>query len=252
MPRLERPSCGAQSKRHHLDRQREAAKRGNPFGFIDDDDHSSGGRGDDLLSQQRSPTALDQAEIRRDLVGAVDGKIELRRLVEVGERHAQPLGVAASCFGCGHADHVEAGANPFGQELDEMFGCRPAAKAKSHAGAHELERAGGGCTFLAFDIHCDRDGPLADQGQRWVYLARRICGFYYAGRELAFRDFTSKDRTRIMNLPGGMLIPKLASEVAARVCELRNRDTSAVHPGSIVYLPWNRGGPRLAIQSLSG
>jgi hypothetical protein len=55
-----------------------------------------------------------------------------------------------------------------------------------------------------------------------------------------------------MNLPGGLLIPNLASEVAARVCELRNPDTSAVQPGSIVYLPWNRGGPCLAIPSLSG
>ena len=185
MPRLERPSRGAQSERHHLDRQREAAERGNPFGFIDDDDHARGGRGDDLLPQQRSPTALDQAEVRRDLVGAVDGEIELRRLVEVGERHPQPLGVATSCFGCGHADHVEAGVNAFGQKLDEMFGGRPAAKTESHAGAHELERAGGGCTFLAFDIHCDRDGPLADQGQRWVYLVRRICGSYYDSRDLA-------------------------------------------------------------------
>jgi len=250
-PRRERPSCGAQSERHHLDRKREPAQRRHPFRFIHDDDHAGRGRGDDLLSQQRAPTALDQAEIRRDLVGAVDGEIELRRLVEVGERHAQPLGVAASRFGCGHADHVEAGADTFGQEFDEVLSCRAAAKAKSHAGTHELERAGGGCTFLAFDIHCDRDGPLADQEQRWVYLVRRICSFYHASRGLAFVNFTSKDRTRIMNLLGSPY-SQFASEVAARVCELRIRDTSAVQPGSIVYLPWNRSGPCLAIPSLSG
>jgi hypothetical protein len=43
-----------------------------------------------------------------------------------------------------------------------MLGGRAAAETEPHPGTHELERAGGGCTFLAFDIHCDRDSPPAD------------------------------------------------------------------------------------------
>ena len=138
---------------------------GHPFRFVDDDDHAGRGRGDDLLPQQRAAAALDQAQIGGDLVGAVDGKIELRRLVERGERHAQPLGVAAGRLRRGHSDDVEPGVNALRQKLDEMLGGRAAAETEPHAGTHELERAGGGCTFLAFDIHCDRDSPPADRSK---------------------------------------------------------------------------------------
>ena len=110
--------------------------------------------------QQRAAAALDQAQIVRDFVGAVDGKIKLRGLVQIGERHAQPLGVAAGRFRCGHTDHVEASADPLGQKLDKMLGGRPAAQAKPHARTHEFEGAGGGGTFLSIDIHRNRDNWL--------------------------------------------------------------------------------------------
>ena len=154
---LDRPPRRAQSERHHFDRQREAAERRHPLRFIGNDDHAGGGRGDDLFPQQRAASALDQAQIVRDLVGTIDGEIELRRLVEAGERHAQPFGVAARPFRRGHRDHVEASADALGQKLDKMLGGRAAAKAKPHAGAHEFEGAGGGGTFLGIDIHRDRN-----------------------------------------------------------------------------------------------
>src|SRR5262245_19737504 len=88
---------------------------------------------------------------------AIAGEIKLRRLVEAGERHAQPLGVAARRIRRGYRDHVEAGVDALSQKLDKMLGCGAAAKAKPHAGAHEFEGAGGGRTFLGIGIHRDRD-----------------------------------------------------------------------------------------------
>ena len=41
---------------------------------------------DDLLPQQRAAAALDQAQVGRDLVGAIDGEVERGRLVERGQR----------------------------------------------------------------------------------------------------------------------------------------------------------------------
>ena len=151
-----------QSERHHLDRQREAAERRYPFRFIGNDDHARGSRGHDLFPQQRAAAALDQAQIGGDLVGAVDGQIEFRRLVEAGQRHAQPLGVAASRFRRGHRDHVEAGADALGQKLDEMLGGRAGAEAEPHARAHEFDGTGGGSTFLGLDVHRDRGVRLGE------------------------------------------------------------------------------------------
>ena len=81
------------AERRDLDRQRKAAKGRHPFDFVGDHDHSRGRRGNDLFAQQRAAAALDQGQIRRDLIGAVDGQIEFRRLVERGQRNAKPLGL---------------------------------------------------------------------------------------------------------------------------------------------------------------
>ena len=51
-------------------------------------------------------------------------------------------------------------------KLDEMPRRRAGAKAEPHAGANEIERAGGGGSFLGFDIHGHRL-----EGQNAVYLA---------------------------------------------------------------------------------
>ena len=52
-----------------------------------------------------------------------------------------------------HADDVEAGAHPLGQQLDEMPRGRAGAEPEPHAGPHPFEREGGGLTFLRFDVH---------------------------------------------------------------------------------------------------
>ncbi len=65
-------------------------KHRHPFRFIGDHNHPRRGRGDDLLAQQRAAAALDQRQVGRDLVCAVDGQIELGRLVERRQRNAEP------------------------------------------------------------------------------------------------------------------------------------------------------------------
>src|SRR2546429_2085862 len=50
----------------------------------------------DFFAQQRAAAAFDQAQIGRDLVGAVDGEIELRRFLERGQWNPEPLGLRRS------------------------------------------------------------------------------------------------------------------------------------------------------------
>ena len=110
-------------------------------------------RGHDLLAQQRAAAALDQGQIGRDLVGAVDGQIELGRLVERGQRDAEPLGLGAGRLRGGDGDHVEAAAHALGQQLDKVLRGRAGAEPKPHARPHEFDGAGGGGTLLSVDVH---------------------------------------------------------------------------------------------------
>ena len=100
-----------QSERFDFDRQREAAEHRHPFRFIGNDDHARRCGRDDLLPQQRTAAALDEAEIGRDLVGAVHRQIKLGRLVQCRQRHADPLGVAPRRIGGRNAHDLEAGAH---------------------------------------------------------------------------------------------------------------------------------------------
>jgi hypothetical protein len=65
--------------------QRISAEHRDPFQPIAD--HHQGGRcrGDDLLAQQGSAAALDQAQVGRDLVRPVDGELERGGFVQRGE-----------------------------------------------------------------------------------------------------------------------------------------------------------------------
>ena len=72
----------------------ESAPSAPPAWAIGDDDHPLRRGGDDLLAQQRAAAALDEAEIAVDLIGAIDGKIELA---------ASHRGSKAGCPGFGLA-----------------------------------------------------------------------------------------------------------------------------------------------------
>src|SRR5262245_35593760 len=156
---LDVPPRRREPERYYLDRQRETSERGYPFRFVGDDDHPRRGGGDDLFPQQRTAAALDQAQVGGDLVRPVDGEIQLRHLVQAGERHAEALGIGARRLRRGYRDHVEAGADALRQQLDEMLGGRAAAETEPHARSHEFEGTGSGGTFLGVHIHCDREAP---------------------------------------------------------------------------------------------
>ena len=126
---------------------------GDPFAPVGDHDHARGGRGNDLFPQQRAAAALDQAEIGPDLVGAVDGQIELRRFIERGQRDAAALGIGAGRLRRRHRNDVEAGPHAFADQLDEMLRGRAGAKPEPHAGTHEFDGASSGCAFLGFGVH---------------------------------------------------------------------------------------------------
>jgi hypothetical protein len=61
--------------------------------LVDDHDELLGAHLHHLLAQQRAAAALDQVEVRVDLVGAVDGHVQVRVFVERGQRDAEPLGL---------------------------------------------------------------------------------------------------------------------------------------------------------------
>ena len=151
-----------QPERHHLDRQREAAERGDDLAAVGDHHHRRGGAGDDLLTQQRPAAALDQGEVRPDLVGAVDGEVELGLLVERRQRDAEPLGQRPGGLGGRHAAHGKAGAHPRAQQLDEDVGGRAGAEAEPHAGPHLVEGARGSGALQGFAAGhvCPPRGPF--------------------------------------------------------------------------------------------
>jgi hypothetical protein len=57
--------------------------------FVDDDDLAAAGASDDLLPQKRSAAALDQIQVRIDLVGAVDRQIDHGMCIERCERYPE-------------------------------------------------------------------------------------------------------------------------------------------------------------------
>ena len=61
--------------------------------LVDDHDELLGAHLHHLLAQQRAAAALDQVEVRVDLVRAVDGDVEAAELVERRQRDAELLGL---------------------------------------------------------------------------------------------------------------------------------------------------------------
>ena len=72
LPRHER-----HGHRNHLDRQREAAERRDELALVDDADEAPRRGGENLLARERAAAALDQMQVLRRLVGAVDVEVEL-------------------------------------------------------------------------------------------------------------------------------------------------------------------------------
>jgi phosphoglycolate phosphatase len=151
--RFHRAARGGKPERHDLDWKGRMAEQRHPFAVIGNHHHAGGRGGDDFLAQQRAPSSFDEGEIGRDLVGAVDGEIEFRRLVEGGERNAEALGMRVRDLRGRDADDVEPGAHARAEKLDEVSRRRAGAQAEPHAGVHEIERACGGLAFVVIGVH---------------------------------------------------------------------------------------------------
>ena len=123
---------GSETKRIDLDRQWEAAERLDQLGLVGDHDHARRGRRDDLLAQQRTAAALDQRKCWIDLVGTVDGKVELGCLFQRRQRNRQLAAKRGGPFRRRHADDLHAGRNLFGQQADEFLGGGTCTDAQAH------------------------------------------------------------------------------------------------------------------------
>jgi hypothetical protein len=148
------PLGSAEAERHDFDREREAAERFDPFRGVGDHNHPRGSRRHDLLAQQRSAPALDQGQVRGNLVGAVNREVELGRIVERGQLDAAFFRLRARRLGGRHRDHVEAGAHALAQHLDERPGGRSGAEPEPHARLDELEGTGRGVALVGVGVHC--------------------------------------------------------------------------------------------------
>ena len=74
---------------------------------------------------QGAAEALDQVQVRIDLVGPIDRQVEFRQVAGVGERDAQRAGQLGGAFGRGHAADFQTGLDAGAQGADERQG-RPA------------------------------------------------------------------------------------------------------------------------------
>ena len=107
-------------------------------------------RRDDLFAQQRPAAALDQGELRIDLVGAVDGEVEFRHFVERGERHAEFAAKRCGALRRRHAHDRHAGRDLLGQQPHELLGGRAGADAEPHAVLDMSSAARAASIFSAF------------------------------------------------------------------------------------------------------
>ena len=142
-------SVALQAETVDFDRQRKPPERLDELGFVGNDDHARRRRRDDLLAQQRAAAALDEAEARADLVGAVDREVEFRRLVERGQADAEFAAECCGALGGRNADDRQAGGDLFGEQPDEFLGGRAGADAEPHAVAD----MGKGCP-RRLDLQC--------------------------------------------------------------------------------------------------
>jgi len=144
---LDHAARRGEAEGHHLDGERKPPERLHQFAIVGDDHHLIGRGRHDLLAQQRTASALDQPQLIVDLIGAIDGEMQVRRVVERGQRNAKPLGLRTRRLGCRHAKHLESGGDFNSQRLDEARRGRAGAEPQPRPVADEIEGAQG-CTFL--------------------------------------------------------------------------------------------------------
>ena len=149
---LDAPDRRRGAERGQFDRQRKAPELRHALACVGDDHQAARRRSDDLLAQQRAAAALDQPQRAVDFVGAVDGQIELGRLVERRQRNSKLARLARRRFRGRHADDSEPLANLGADQIDEMAGGRACAEAKPHARPNEGDRLFSGLMFVGLAV----------------------------------------------------------------------------------------------------
>ena len=85
--------------------------------------------------------------------------------------NAALLGLGAGRFRGRHADHLQAGAHLFAEQVDEMLGGRAGAEPELHAVAHMLQRARRRLPFQCVHVHAAMPLKLPPALARGAYLA---------------------------------------------------------------------------------
>ena len=134
-------------ERQHVERDGRLSQSNNQFGWIDNADHCGGSPCDDLLTQERAPSTLHGVQLRIDLIGAVNCKIDASQIVEGDHVQSQPLCQHVARQRACHAAYPEAGCDTSGQRFDRKCGSRSGAESNQHAWLHRGDRA---CRYPAF------------------------------------------------------------------------------------------------------
>ena len=148
------PAAWRQAERHHLDRQRESGPAPAPICFRRRSRSCAADAAATIFSRSSAPPPpLIRREVRRNLVGAVDREIERRRLVERGERDAEPLGLARVASEVGTPTTSSPPRTRSASSSTKCLAVEPVPSPSRMPGLHPVERASGGLTFLRFDVH---------------------------------------------------------------------------------------------------
>ena len=164
--------------------------------LVGDHHHPIGSGRHDLLAEQGAAAAFDQAKLVVDLVGAIDREIELRRLIERGERNSELLGLDARRLRTRHAEHAQAPGDPLPESGNEAGSCRAGTEPKPHAVLDQVKCGTGGLLLQLVGL----EQALPPHIPR-LQLRRRL-----PGRKLPCdRDGMLKDTTIVFDLDGTLV-----------------------------------------------
>ena len=95
------------------------------------------------------------------LVGAIDGQVQRRQIVQRRQGDAQLARQRSGLLGCWHAEQLFAAAHPGRQHLDKDFGCGAGAQPQLHAVLDIVQSLGGDGAFEGVLVSHGRDltGP---------------------------------------------------------------------------------------------
>src|SRR5213080_4318904 len=128
------PACGASPpERHYLDRQRHRMTQDrSPLRVIHDDDELPSRDRHDLFSQERTAAALDEIELRINLIGAVDRQVDRPGILSLKQRNAVVSRQLCSFQGSGHPSNAQPCSDPLAQRQNHEFRSRAGAQADYH------------------------------------------------------------------------------------------------------------------------